>query len=454
VTAVSKVKPQVIDDEEHERVHDRVAAVDVAKDAGVVCTRTPHPSRPRARQSAIWTVKARMGMVRALGRQLTNDGIEMVTLESTSDYWRIWFFVLEACGLAVQLVNASQARSLPGRPKTDKLGAQWLARLTEMGLLRASFVPPRAIRALRDYTRARARLTQERTRCWQRLEKLLESALVKLSSVASKLTTVSAQDMVKAMIAGQRDPKVLAALARPGMKAKHDELVEALDGMFDDHHGELAGLLLDQIAVLDGKISQLNARIEQMVAAIPAAWGINADGTTGPEAGTGPDAAVLPAAARLAEIPGVSPMLARAIIAEVGLDMARFPTAGHLVSWAGLCPSARQSGTRTRAGKKGQGNGYLRGSLGQAAIGAARTATFPGERYHRIARRRGKAKAQVAVARSILVIIWHLLSYPEARFTDLGPGYYQARLDIGRKLRNHIRQIQALGFDVTIAKTN
>ena len=238
------------------------------------------------------------------------------------------------------------------------------------------------------------------------------------------------------------------------MKAKHDELAEALDGMFDDHHGELAGLLLDQIAVLDGKISQLNARIEQMVAAIPAAWGINADGTTGPEAGTGPDAAVLPAAARLAEIPGVSPMLARAIIAEVGLDMARFPTAGHLVSWAGLCPSARQSGTRTRAGKKGQGNGYLRASLGQAAIGAARTATFLGERYHRIARRRGKAKAQVAVARSILVIIWHLLSYPEARYTDLGPGYYQARLDIGRKLRNHIRQIQALGFDVTIAKTS
>jgi transposase len=447
-------RPQVIDDQEHERVHERVAAIDVAKDTGMVCTRTPHPARPGTRRSTVWTVRARTGAVRALGRQLKRDGIEIVTLESTSDYWRIWFFVLEACGLAVQLVNASQAKSLPGRPKTDKLDAQWLARLTEMGLLRASFVPPKAIRDLRDYTRARARLTQERTRCWQRLEKLLESALVKVSSVVSKLTTVSAQDMIKAMIAGQRDPRTLAALARTGMKAKHDELVEALDGMFDDHHGELAGLLLDQIAVLDGKISQLNARIEQMVAAIPAAWGINADGTTGPEAGTDPDAAVLPAAARLAEIPGVSPMLTRASIAEVGLDMARFPTAGHLVSWAGLCPSARQSGTRTRAGKKGQGNGYLRASLGQAAIGAARTATFLGERYHRIARRRGKAKAQVAVARSILVIIWHLLSYPEARYTDLGPGYYQARLDIGRKLRNHIRQIQALGFDVTIAKTD
>jgi len=147
-------------------------------------------------------------------------------------------------------------------------------------------------------------------------------------------------------------------------------------------------------------------------------------------------------------------MPARAIIAETGPDMARFPTAGHLVSGAGLCPSARQSGPRTRAGKKGQGNRYLRASPGQAATGAARTATFPGERYHRIARRRGKARAPVAVARSILVTIGHLLSNPEARYTDLGPGYYQGRLDIGRKLRNHIRQIQALGFDVTIAKTD
>jgi transposase len=371
----------------------------------------------------------------------------------TSDYWRIWFFVLEAAGLVVQLVNAAQAKSLPGRPKTDKADAMWLARLTEMGLLRASFVPPKAIRDLRDYTRARTRLVQERTRCWQRLAKLLEGAQVKLSAVASKLTTVSAQDMIKAMIAGQRDPKVLAALARTKMKAKHDDLVAALDGMFDDHHGELAQLLLDQIAGLDAKITQLDTRIEQAAAAIPAGWGINPDGTTGPQAGAGPDAAVIPAVARLAEIPGISPMLARAIIAETGLDMGRFPTAAHLVSWAGLCPSARQSGARIQAGKKGHGNTWLRASLGQAATGAARTATFLGERYHRIARRRGKAKAQVAVARSILVIIWHLLADPEARFTDLGYGYYQDRTDKDRKLRNHIRQIEALlGHPITITK--
>jgi transposase len=445
-------RPQVIDDEEHERVHERVAAVDVAKDSGMVCARTPHPSRPGARQSAIWMVKARMGAIGKLGRQLKKDGIEIVTLESTSDYWRIWFFVLEAAGLAVQLVNAAQAKNLPGRPKSDKQDAMWLARLTEMGLLRASFVPPAAIRDLRDYTRARTRLVQERTRCWQRLEKLLEGALIKLSSVASTLTTESAKDMIKALIAGQRDPRTLAALARTRMKAKHDDLVEALDGMFDDHHGELAQLLLDQIAVCDDRIAQLTARAAELAAAIPGAWGINADGTTGPGAGTGPDAPVLNAVARLAEIPGVSEDLARSIIAEIGLDMSRFPTAGHLVSWAGLCPSARQSGTRTRAGKKGKGDTWLRGHLGQAATGAARTATFLGERYSRIARRRGKAKAQVAVARSILVIIWHLLADPAARYTDLGYGYYQARTDTDRKIRNHVRQIQALGFDVTITK--
>ena len=361
--------------------------------------------------------------------------------------------MLEACGLAVQLVNAAQAKNLPGRPKTDKLDAMWLARLTELGLLRASFVPPKAIRDLRDYTRARTRLVQERTRCYQRLEKLLEGALVKLSSVASKLTTESAKDMIKAMIAGQRDPRTLAALARTRMKAKHDDLVEALDGMFDDHHGELAALLLDQIAFLDQRDHPARRPGPQRPRRCPKPGAQTRDGTTGPGAGTGPDAPALNAVARLAEIPGISKDLARTIIAETGLDMSRFPTAAHLVSWAGLCPSARQSGPRTRAGKKGQGDTWLRGALGQAATGAARTQTFLGERYGRIARRRGKAKAQVAVARSILVIIWHLLKDPAARYTDLGPSYYQARTDKDKRIKNHIRQIEALlGHPIAITK--
>jgi len=353
VTAVGKVRPQVIEDDEQQRVFDRVAAVDVAKATGMVCVRLPR--RDGSRYSKVWEVTATMGAVTELGRQLMKDRIQMVTLEATSDYWRIFYYVLEMCGLAVQLVSPSQAKNLKGRPKTDKLDSMWLARLTEWGMLRPCFVPPAPIRALRDYTRARTDLVRERTRCWQRLEKLLEGALIKLSSVASKLTTKSAQDMITAMIAGERDPRVLAEMAQTRMRAKHDALVEALTGMFDSHHGELAEMELDQIAFLNGRIGKLEASIRDTLAAIPAAQGVNADGTTGPDAGHGPDAAVLPAVTRLAEIPGVSEQLAAAIIAETGLDMTRFLTAAHLVSWAGLCRVASQSGPRSRGGKKGHG---------------------------------------------------------------------------------------------------
>ena len=442
-------KPQVIEDPEHRRVHEKVAAIDVAKAAGVVCVRGPHPSRPGARASTVWTVPATMNAVTALAAGLAGQGIEKVTLESTSDYWRIWYYLLEAAGLDVQLVSASQARQLSGRPKTDKLDAMWLARLTENGMLRPSFVPPAEIRALRHYARARTHLVQDRTRCWQRLEKLLEDALIKVSAVASKLTTLSAQDMIKAMIAGERDPEVLASLARTRMKAKHAALVEALTGMFADHHAEIAQLLLDQAAFLDTRIARLTLLIEEQIDAIPAAWGADPDGVTGTAAGTGPDAAALPAVMRLEEIPGISAGLACSIIAETGLDMTRFPTAGHLVAWAGLCPRTLQSGPRTRNGK-GQGNTYLRGYLGQAANGAAGTATFLGERHARIARRRGNARAQVAVARSILVIIWHLLNDRGTRFRDLGPAHHQTKTDKNRKARGHIRQLEALGYAVTL----
>jgi len=442
-------KPQVIDDQEHERAYQKVAAVDVAKKEGVVCVRGPHRSRPGARCSTVWTVPATMSAVRQLGAQLAADGIEKVTLESTSDYWRIWYYLLEAAGLDVQLVTATQARQLSGRPKTDRLDAQWLARLTENGMLRPSFVPPAEIRALRHYARARTHLTQDRTRCWQRLEKLLEDALIKVSAVASKLTTASARDMIGALIAGERDPQVLAGLARTRMKAKHAALAEALEGMFASHHAELAQILLDQIAFLDARISQLTGSIENLIDAIPAAWGADGDGVTGTGAGTGPGAAALPAVMRLEEIPGVSAELACSIIAETGLDMSRFPTPGHLVAWAGLCPRTLQSGLRTRQAK-GHGNTYLRGYLGQAAIGAARTATFLGERHARIARRRGAAKAQVAVARSIAVITWHLLADRGTRFRDLGPSHYQHHIDKNRSTRNHIRQLQALGYQVTL----
>jgi transposase len=441
--------PVVVADEEHVLAHQVAAAVDVGKGSGMVCLRRPQARAPGRRENVIWEVPARAADIKAAGQVLLAAGAEVVTLESTSDYWRIWFYLLEAAGLRVQLVAASQARQLRGRPKTDKLDAQWLARLTESGLLRPSFVPPPAIRELRTYTRLRVRLTGERTRWWQRMEKLLEDALIKLSDVASKLTTASARDMIDALIAGERDPLTLAALARGRMKARHADLAAALEGMFTSAHGEVAAVIRDQIQGLDAQIATITARIAELTAALPAAWGIDADGSTGPQAGTGPAAAVLPAPARLAEIPGISLDLARAIIAETGLDMTRFPGPDHLVSWAGLTPVACQSATRT-GHKKGHGNSYLRGYLGQAANGAAKTTTHLSERHHRIARHRGTAKAQVATARALLVIIWHLLNDPGQRFRDLGPGYHQHHLDTSRTIRNHTRQLQALGYHVTL----
>ena len=443
-------EPQEIEDEEHEQVWERVAAVDVAKASGMVCIRVPHPSRPGGRVSKVWEVQATTGVIAELGDHLAGLGIQKVTVESTSDYWRSWFYLLEAAGLSVQLVNARDVKNVPGRPKTDKLDAVWLAKLTERGMLRPSFVPPAEIRQLRDYTRLRIDLTQERARHWQRLEKLLEDALIKVSSVASTLDTLSVRAMVEALIAGERDPGVLAGLAKGRMRSKHAALVEALTGQFDDHHAELARVLLDQIDTLSAQITKLTARIQQLLVAIPAAQGVDADGTTGPGAGTGPGAAVLPAIARLDEVTGIGRDAAQVILAEVGLDMGIFRTPAHLVSWARLCPRTIQSGAKHRAGTTGKGNPYLKGVLGEAAAAAAKTDTFLGERYRRLVRRRGKLKALVAVARSILVIVWHLLADPAARYADLGAGYYADRIDKAKKARNHIRQLEALGFTVCL----
>jgi transposase len=358
--------------------------------------------------------------------------------------------VLEAAGLDVQLVNSAQARQLAGRPKTDSLDAQWLARLAEMGLLRPSFVPPAQIRELREYTRGRLHLVHDRTRAWQRLEKLLEGALCKLTSVTS-MQTKSARLIVRAIIAGQRDPRALAALAEGRLRNKHDDLVKALTGMMiTGSFTHMARTLLDLISYLGEDIAIVEDKIAACLGQIPAAQGTDASGETGPGAGTGEDAAVRPAAQRLAEIPGVSLDLARAIIAETGLDMTRFPTAAHLVSWAGLAPVARQSGPRSRKPKKGQGDSYLRGFCTQAANGAARTDTFLGERLRRLSKRRGGARARCAVGRSILIIVWHLLSNPEARYADLGAGHYARKTDKDKKIRGHLRQLQALGLDVTI----
>lgn len=461
-------------DEPFEQIVQRVCAIDVAKDSGKVCVRTPAESGSGRRVSKVWDVPARTNAIIELGDHLAGQSIEKVTLESTSDYWRIWFYLLEDRGLDVQLVNARDVKNVPGRPKTDKLDSVWLAKLTEKGLLRPSFVPPRQIRGLRDYTRLRIDLTAERVRHWQRLEKLLEDSLIKITSVASRIDLVSVREMIEALIGGQRDPKVLAGMARGRMRLKHADLVEALTGQFDDHHAELARILLDQIDALTAQIDTLTARIDALLAQVPvppprpepdpddhgprpARRAEYAHTAPSSPAGTAPAAGTTPAAVTtldlldiLDQIPGIGRHNAQVIIAEIGVDMSRFPTADHLVSWAKLCPRTIQSGARSSAGKTGKGNRYLRAALGEAAAGAAKTQTFLGERYRRLIKRRGKLKALVAVARSILVIIWNLLANPGMRYHDLGIDFHTKRIDTARRTRNHVRQLEAMGYTVTL----
>lgn len=437
-------EPDVIVDDEHELILTRVCGIDVAKASGSVCVRVP-PAAGSRRSSQVREVSATMNAVLELAAELVAQRIEKVTLESTGDYWRIWFYLLESAGLSVQLVNAREVKNVPGRPKTDKLDSVWLAKLTERGMLRPSFVPPTPIRELRDYTRMRVDLVRDRTRYWQRLEKLLEDALIKVSSVASSLTTLSCRDMLEALIAGERDPRRLAELARGRMRGKHDALVEALTGRFDDHHAALARMLLDQIDALGIQIDTLTTLIEHQLDAIVVDIAAD-DDQGGPPTVT--SAAIL--AEHLDEITGIGPATAQLVLAEIGVDMTVFPTADHLASWAKLTPRTVQSGARHHGGHTGKGNPYLKGALGEAAAAAARTDTFLGERYRRIVKRRGKAKALVAVARSILKIIWHLVNNPNLRYNDLGPDYHTQRLNTGRKVRDLTAQLAALGFTVTL----
>ena len=340
-------------------------------------------------------------MTRALlvmADRMSGLGITRVVMEATSDYWKPVFCLLEAAGFETWLVNAKDVKHLPGRPKTGKLDAVWLCKVAERQMLRPSFVPPPQLRRLRDLTRYRAGLVAARTAEKQRAEKLLEDAQIKLSVVVCGIFPVPGRDMMAALVAGERDPKVLAQLARHTMRRKITVLEEAFTGYFTGHHAFLLGRMLSRVDAISAGIAALDARIEEMVSPF-------AD-----------------AVARLDEIPGISLTAAHVIIAEAGVDMTRFPTAGHLVSWARFAPGVKESaGKKKGKGTTGHGNPYLASVLGNAAAAAGRTGTFPGERYRRIARRRGAKRAIVAAGHSILVIAWHLLSDPDARYHDLGP---------------------------------
>jgi transposase len=419
--------------EDREEVIERVAALDIGKASLVCCVRIPDPDpgKPGRRLQEVKTYSTMTGSLSGMAARLTELGITRVVMEATSDYWRPAFYLLEAAGLDPWLVNARDVKHLPGRPKTDRLDAVWLCKVAERQMIRPSFVPPAPIRALRDLTRYRVDLVAAVGAEKNRAEKLLEDAGIKLSVVATDMFGVSGRVMMAALIGGDRDPKALAQLARAGLRRKIAALEEALTGRFTDHHGFLLATMLGRIDAIEADIAKVDARIEAHIGEelVP----------------------FVPAAARLTDIPGIGPVAARAILAEIGVDMTRFPTPGHLVSWARFAPGVNESaGRRKGTAGTGRGNRYLARTLGQAAVCAARTNTFLGERYRRIARRRGAKRAIVAVGRSILTIIWHLLSDPKTGFCDLGPDFYASRTDTDRRKRNHVRQLEALGYTVTL----
>jgi transposase len=440
--------------EERVEVVRYAAAIDVAKGSGMVCTRVPG-SRPDRKRQTVWQAEAAYDSVVALMDHLRCQGIQRLVLESTSDYWRIWYYLAEAAGLQVWLVNARDVKHLPGRGKSDREDSVWLCKLNERGMLRRSFVPPEDIRDLRSLTRTRSRLAQDQVRHQNRVEKILEDALLKISVVISDLFGVSGRRFLDALVAGERSPRALAALGSPQLKATPAQLAAALTGRFRDVHAFEIATHLRLIDTINDEITRLDAAIEQQLASIPGvAPACTACGLIGGGHAPGcasKDAAVLGLVERLDQITGVGTRNAQVIIAELGTDMSVFPTPGHAAAWARLTPRTLQSGATTRPGRTGKGNPYLRGALGQCVMAASRTDTRLGEQYRRIARRRGKQKGIVAVSRVICEIACILIGDRAACFTELGTGYYSTQ-NPRRQTRSRIREIERLnpGMKVTL----
>ena len=406
-------------------LHERAAGLDISKKDAKVCVRVPS-KRAGYYANTITTYGAFTNDILRLRRDLEHAEVTVVVMEATGDYWKPFFFVL-AETLNVQLVNAKQAKNIPGR-KTDVSDARWLAELAAHGLLRSSFVPPEPIRQLRDLTRTRTNLTREQTREYARMEKNLEDAGIKLSLVASSLTTQSAHAILTAMVDGERDPHVLAGLAHVTMIKKAPELVEALTGRFSDHHAFMVKLHLDRINEIGASVQRLNDRIDSVMEPF------------------------LPAREALSMIPGLSKISSENILAEIGIDMSVFPTSAHLASWAGVCPGQNESAGRIKSTKTRPGDKYLKGYLGAAALSISRSdTTYLSVKFRRIQARAGKLKAVVAIEHTLLVIIWNMLSTGEL-YSELGVGYRQTR-DPDKLRDRAIRKLQALGYEVEVTPT-
>jgi len=409
-------------------IHDRCGGIDISKADVKVCIRVPGPGRRRRKE--VRTFSTMTNDLLAMRDWLLAEQITVVGMEATGAYWKPVFYLLEH-DMECWLLNARHMKAVPGR-KTDVKDAEWIAELVEHGLVRASFVPPEPIRHLRDLTRYRTEIVRERTREVQRLEKFLEDAGIKLSVVVSDLTGKSARAMLEALIAGQRDPAVLAELALGGMRGKRPALTEALTGRFTTHHAFLTRAMLDRI---DGCVA-MEERLSKQI-----------------------DKAVRPFRRQLdliATIPGASTRAAEVILAEIGTDPTRFPTAGDLASWAGMCPGNNQSGATVKPGRTRHGDPWLKAVLGQVAVAASRTkGTYLAARYRRIAARRGKKRALVAVGHSVLTAVWVMLARDIA-YHDLGAEHFVERLGAhgrARHTRRLIDQLNQLGYHVILQPT-
>ena len=432
--------------EDSTQVVEYAAAIDVAKGFGMVCTRVPG-TRPDRRRQKTWRVEATFKEVTALMDHLRAEGIQRLVLESTSDYWRIWYYLAEAAGVEVWLDGARDVKHLPGRGKSDRADCVWHCKLNERGMLRRSFVPPEAVRDLRALTRTRSRLAQDQARHQARVEKILEDALLKISVVISDLFGTSGRRFLDALVAGERSPHALAALGDRRLKATRKELEEALTGQFRDIHATEIAVHLRLIDAINAEITLLDEQIGQHLPSVPrTAPACTACGLAGGGHAPGcddEDVPLLDLATRLAEVTGIGAVNGRAVIAELGTDPSQFPTPGHAAGWARLTPRSRQSGETAKPGRTGKGNRYIRGALGQAAMTAAKTDTRLGAMYRRIARKRGKQKAIVAVSRVICEIAWILICDPAARYQELGPDYYHP-VSPARQTRAKIREIERL----------
>jgi transposase len=406
-----------------EQLLERVCGLDVHRDTVAACVRVPAPGGRRAQHVQVYGTTA--ADLCALRDWLEAHGVTHVAMESTGVYWKPVFYVLET-SLTCLLVNAAHVKQVPGR-KTDVQDCVWLAQLLEHGLLRGSFVPPAPIRELRDLTRYRKALTQDRTREVNRLHKLLQDAGLKLSSVASDVLGVSGRAMLEALVSGTTDPDILAELARGRLRRKLPALRAALVGHFRGHHAFLVSQLLAHLDYLDEALATLTERIEELVAPFA------------------------PEIELLDSIHGFAARTAEVVVAELGVDMRPFPSDRHLASWAGLCPGNNESAGKRKSGKTRKGNRWLRAALIEAALAAIRTKNSAlAARYRRVMRHRGHKKAVVAIAHALLRAVYHVLAQ-RTPYRDPGPDYFDQR-QTGRITRRAIQTLERQGYRVTLER--